>query len=135
MWTERNNPEFGKAGENEPARHLSMVSGDFIGTGGVMDSEGNNIGKIEQAALDLTKGCIAYVLFSVTGTMQYDTKLLAVPWKVFSFDQASGMFKLNIPRAKLENAPAYDEDNFPAQASDRWLTAIYSYYGFQPYWM
>jgi hypothetical protein len=99
----------------------------------VADRDGSHIGHIQNLAIDFENGCTAYAVLSVEGTMQYDTKLLAVPWQVFSFEPETSSFKINIPRAKLENAPEFDRNYKPERVNDTWLDAVYNYYGFPPY--
>ena len=105
-----------------------MCSGEWIGSSAVTSKDGENIGTIKQVALDLDSGCIAYAVLSVTGTMNYDTKVLAVPWSVFSFSPEERSFILDIPREKIENAPDYDSDKFPAGVNKRWLENMNRYY-------
>ena len=42
-------------------------------------------------------------------------------------------FVLDIPKEVLEKAEGFDKDNWPV-TNREWLSSMYSYYGYQPYW-
>ena len=39
-----------------------------------------------------------------------------------------------VDKAKLENAPGFDQDNWPDMADTNWGSKIHTYYGAVPYW-
>ena len=41
---------------------------------------------------------------------------------------------LDISKERLESAPGFDEDHWPAMADRRWATDVHAYYDVQPYW-
>lgn len=61
-------------------------------------------------------------------------KLFAVPWDALKVDEDRKCFILDVDKAKLENAPGFDKDNWPDMADQTWGTQIYSFYGRTPYW-
>jgi hypothetical protein len=84
--------------------------------------------------LDTPTGRVAYAVLSFGGFLGMGDKLFAIPWDQLSLDEENKRFVLNVNRAKLENAPGFDKDNWPDMADPSWGSRIYSYYGSHPYW-
>lgn len=44
------------------------------------------------------------------------------------------MLHPDVSREKLKNASGFDKGDWPDMANPEWGTAIYDYYGYEPYW-
>ena len=104
----------------------------------VFNSEGKELGKLEELMLDLDRGCIAYAVLSFGGILGMGDKLFAIPWEAMRLDTDRHAFILNVNKDKLKDAPGFDKHHWPEtdESIDRakWLSEVYTYYGYEPYW-
>lgn len=105
----------------------------FFGNG-VVNPQGEDLGKVEEIMLDIHSGRVAYVVLSFGGFLGLGDKLFAVPWDSLALDTNRQVFVLNVDRETLQNAPGFDKNNWPLTGDTEWLANIYKYYGFEPYW-
>ncbi len=114
----RDNPDF--------------LSADTIKGDKVVNSAGDDLGKIEELMIDLDDGRVAYAVLSFGGFMGMGDKLFALPWQALSLRLHEHAFTLDISRDVLEKAEGFDKDNWPTTRDE--LSSTYIYYGYQPYW-
>lgn len=100
----------------------------------VRNSEGQDLGEIEELMLDLDEGRVAYAVLSFGGVFGLGDKLFAIPWEALSLRPDEHAFVLDVEKKTLEQAPGFDEDNWPETADRRWMTNLYDHYGYEPYW-
>src|ERR1700756_4851143 len=100
----------------------------------VVNSSGEDLGKIEDIMLDVTSGRIAYGVLSFGGFLGMGDKLFAIPWSALTLDAANKCFVLDVPKERLENAPGFDKDHWPAMADRSWAREVHAYYEVSPYW-
>jgi hypothetical protein len=41
---------------------------------------------------------------------------------------------LDLPKSRLDEAPGFDKDHWPAMSDTSWADKIHDYYGAAPYW-
>jgi sporulation protein YlmC with PRC-barrel domain len=125
-------------GENmaEPklARDRNIVPARMVIGNNVVNADYEEIGKIEDLALDASAGRIAYAVLSFGGFLGMGDKYFAVPWNAFSFNLPMSRVVLNVEKKLLEKAPGFDKDNWPNMADATWGTGIHKHYGLTPYW-
>ncbi|MDQ2694397.1 MAG: PRC-barrel domain-containing protein [Pseudomonadota bacterium] len=100
----------------------------------VVNSQGEDLGKIEEIMLDMSSGRVAYAVLSFGGVMGIGDKLFAIPWSALRLDTANKWFVLDVPKDQLKNAPGFDKNAWPSMADRRWATDVHTYYGTRPYW-
>lgn len=102
----------------------------------VRNPAGKDLGHVEEIMLDVNSGRIAYAVLAFGGFLGLGNKLFAVPWDALTLDGEEHAFILNVDEETLENAPGFDEDNWPQamDGDDAWLVEVYDYYGYPPYW-
>lgn len=100
----------------------------------VVNPQGEDIGKVKELMIDLDEGRVAYAVLSFGGVMGFGDKLFAIPWDAFRLDTDRKAFILNVPKSKLENAPGFDKDHWPMTEDSTYITEVYTYYGYEPYW-
>lgn len=100
----------------------------------VVNSTGENLGKIEDIMLDVTSGRIAYAVLSFGGFLGMGDKLFAIPWSALTLDTDEKRFVLDVPKERLENAPGFDKDHWPSMAERAWAADVHAYYEVSPYW-
>ncbi len=110
-----------------------MDAATLIGDSVVNDG-GDDLGKIEAIMLDVTSGRIAYAVLSFGGFLGMGDKLFAIPWSALTLDTDQKCFILSVAKERLEKAPGFDKDHWPAMADATWATELHSYYNTTPYW-
>jgi sporulation protein YlmC with PRC-barrel domain len=107
----------------------STLEGDTV-----VNSSGEDLGKIEAIMLDVSGGRIAYAVLSFGGFLGMGSKYFAIPWAAFTLDAGEERFILGVSKDRLENAPGFDKDHWPSMADRTWATEVHSYYNVTPYW-
>jgi sporulation protein YlmC with PRC-barrel domain len=109
-----------------------FLSADSIKTDRVVNTAGEDLGRIEELMIDLDNGRVAYAVLSFGGFLGMSDKLFAIPWQAFKLRPHEHAFTLDIPRNILEKAEGFDKDKWPLTHEE--LSRTYTYYGYQPYW-
>ena len=95
----------------------------------VINSAGDDLGRIEEVMIDLVDGSIAYLVLSyggIFGTTLAD-KRFAVPYDAFRYqrgEDGKSSYLLDVDQAFLESAPGIDKDNWPDFASPQFDNAL-----------
>lgn len=112
-----------------------VLSADTMKGDDVKNTAGEDLGTIEEIMLDVDNGRISYAVLSFGGILGLGDKLFAIPWDALRLNTDDKAFYLNVPKERLENAPGFDDDNWPDFANREWGESIYSYYQVEPYWL
>ncbi len=107
----------------------STLEGDTV-----VNSSGEDLGKIEAIMLDVAAGRIAYAVLSFGGFLGLGSKYFAIPWSAFTLDAGKKRFILGVSRDRLENAPGFDKDHWPSMVDPTWAMQVHEYYDVTPYW-
>ncbi len=100
----------------------------------VKNSQGENLGMVEDFMLDLEGGRIAYAVVSHGGVLGVNQKLFAIPWSAFRLDSENHAFILDVDKEVLKSAEGCDKNNWPNVADRSWGQRTHEYYGATPYW-
>jgi sporulation protein YlmC with PRC-barrel domain len=100
----------------------------------VRNYQGEDLGTVEDFVLDLKSGKISYIVLSFGGILGIGDKWFAVPVSSLSWYPEGEHFQMKADKAKLENAPGFDKDNWPMMHDRKWGSEIHRYYGEKPYW-
>lgn len=100
----------------------------------VINPDRENLGKIEDFAIDLRSGCVAYAVLSFGGILGLGDKFFAVPMDALALDEDERVFILNVSKDKLKSASGFDKDNWPDMADEQWGREIHSFFGTRPHW-
>lgn len=115
-------------------QHPSVLSATTMIGDEVVNAQGDDLGQIEELMIDTEHGQIAYAVLSFGGFLGLGDKLFAIPWQALSLDADNHQFILNVPKERLEKAPGFDKNDWPQSADRQWLSGIFDYYGYEPYW-
>ena len=110
-----------------------LSCGSLIGTS-VKNRQGENLGDLKEIMVDTNSGRVAYAVLSFGGFLGLGDKYFAIPWDAFTVNTSDETLILNVDKERLENAPGFDKDNWPSGADHDYLTSIYDYYQYEPYW-
>ena len=100
----------------------------------VKNRQGEDLGKIEELAIDPQTGQIAYAVLSFGGFLGLGDKLFAIPWSALQPRHSEEVFLLDVDKEQLKNAPGFDKDKWPDLADRRWGAGVHGFYGARPYW-
>jgi hypothetical protein len=100
----------------------------------VINSEREDLGKIEDIVLDAWDNRAAYAILSFGGFLGLGDKHIAIPWEALSYDLTEKVAVLGIDRDRLRNAPGFNKDDWPNMADPVWGSQIYRHYGYEPHW-
>ncbi|HMB91940.1 MAG TPA: PRC-barrel domain-containing protein [Rhodothermales bacterium] len=106
----------------------STLSGDKV-----INNTGQDLGDIKDFMVDLDNGRIVYAVLSFGGFLGMGDKLFAIPFDALEVDLQRECFKLDVNKEILENAPGFDEDNWPTHPNYEFIDKVYTHYGYEPY--
>jgi hypothetical protein len=100
----------------------------------VVNSRGDEIGRVEDLLVDASRGRIACAALSFSGFLGIEGRWFGVPWQALTFDPRNGSFIFDVDRQTVENAPLFDRSVHESMDADsEWLRGVYIYYGHAPY--
>ncbi len=111
-----------------------VLSASTLAGDRVVNSRGEDIGKIDEIMIDTPTGRVAYAVLSFGGFLGMGDKLFAIPWSMLSLDEDHKVFPLDVDKERLKKAPGFDKDHWPDMTDRTWGTSVYQYYGASPYW-
>jgi len=130
---ETESERMARMGRTSGRKYPDFLPADTIKGEKVVSIAGEDIGKIEELIIDLQAGRVAYALLSFGEFPGLGGQFFAIPWQALQVKLHDHAFLLNIPKWTIEKAEGFDKDNWPV-TSREWLSAVYSYYGYEPYW-
>jgi len=125
---------IGKGAQSAEGPGPQVMDADTLIGDSVVNGSGDDLGKIEAIMLDVTGGRIAYAVLSFGGFLGVGDKLFAIPWSALTLDTDQKCFVLDVPTERLEQAPGFDKDRWPAMADPTWARDVHAYYNARPYW-
>ena len=108
-----------------------ILSSSTITGHNVYNLKDENIGEIKDLMINPNKSEIVYAVLSFGGFLGIGSKLFAIPLKALKFSDTDDTIRLDVNKEKLENAPSFDEDNWPMTADDDFVNSVNSHYGYQ----
>jgi sporulation protein YlmC with PRC-barrel domain len=108
-----------------------LMGADTLIGNDVYNRADEDLGDIKEIMLDVASGKVSYAVLSFGSFLGLGEKLFAVPWDALTLDTANKRFILDIDKARLENAPGFDKDDWPDMADETWAKSVHSYYGSQ----
>lgn len=91
-----------------------------------------NIGEIQDLMINLQTGNVEYAVLSFGGFMGIGDKHFAVPVQALNFVAEDNKIRVDINKETLQNAPGFDKENWPSEASPEFIQRVYHHYGYEP---
>ena len=115
------------------ASNLAFRASDLMDLD-VRNSSGATVGSVHDLVIDVESGKVRYVAVAYGGFAGLGDKLFAVPLTQFKAlkdtEDDVYYFSTNLSEEKMKNAPGFDEENWPAMASQtQWTQQVDKYYG------
>ncbi len=111
-----------------------IMAADTLEGNNVVNRQDETLGEITDIMLDVPSGKIAYAVMSSGGFLGIGDKLFAIPWHALTLDPKQKCFILDMSKERMEKAPGFDQDHWPAMANEAWAGDVHQYYGTRPYW-
>jgi sporulation protein YlmC with PRC-barrel domain len=98
----------------------------LIGTK-VRNNDGEDLGQIKDIVFDFASGDVTYAVLSFGGLLGLGDKYFAVPLQVLKVDMSNEECILNEPKARLQQSPGFDKNNWPSDIDVTWLSIVRRY--------
>jgi hypothetical protein len=97
----------------------------------VRNSAGQNIGHIEDIAIDAVTGDIAYAVLSLGGILGIGEHVHPIPWSLLEFDPDANGYLVSVSNDELGSAPSYSKSAFSnlRDNDESFPRNIFAYYG------
>lgn len=115
-----------QAGQRGPAMRASDLNGMEV-----RNAQNEDLGTIDDLVIDLQTGQVRYAALQSGGVLGVGGNLYAVPWNAFRLqrtDDDNYHLLLNATAEQFENAPGFDNDNWPNMGDPQWRTSNDAYY-------
>jgi sporulation protein YlmC with PRC-barrel domain len=101
----------------------------------IYDSNGKDIGELDETMIDVNGGRVAYVLVSHGGFLGMDENLYVAPIEALSISSYRNGYRLTVNAKILEQGPALHVERgiLPSRVSAAQLATLYQRFGVQPY--
>jgi hypothetical protein len=100
-------------------------------SGYLVRSPGDDVGCIEDLMIWTQSGSLQYAIVSLVGFPGTSNKLSPIPWRALDLNHEQRVFVLSVERAKLDNAPAFDEHQWPDFSDSSWSDEVHRHFGLQ----
>jgi len=118
---------------NQPMDIQHLRLSKILGTK-VEDAQGNDVGKLDNAMIDMQQGKVAFGIVSMRhGFLGMNRDFAAVPWTVLDLTSQPGIAKVNVDRDTLA-AASFNRDNFPNLADPQYGRQLFDRFHATPYW-
>lgn len=115
-------------------KHPIVLSSGALSKDKVINSQGDDLGSVEDFIIDTTAGRVIYAILSFGGFLGVGDKLFAIPWDTMDLNTDKHAFVLDVDKDRLKNAPSFNKTNWSDINSQDWARNVYNYYGQAPYW-
>jgi sporulation protein YlmC with PRC-barrel domain len=95
----------------------------------VRNSAGEDLGKIEDLAIDAETGRIQYAILSFGGLLGLGDRLFPIPWHRLTLSPSHDYLLVEIDKEILRHAPSFERDAWPPMAEAVWRRHIDDHYG------
>jgi hypothetical protein len=90
------------------------------------------LGELEFVVIDVPSGKIAYAVLVRGGVLGLGERLHAIPWEALEIDADQRRFVLDIRKERLDAAPGFDDEHWPAMTDAEWAAAIEAFHSSNP---
>ncbi len=105
-----------------------VISSDRVEGTAVYNQAGDKLGSIDELMIDKRSGQVRYAVLEFGGFLGMGTDRYPLPWNMLKYDTTREGYVVPLDKAKLDNAPRYDEDDSP-EYTEEYGTRVNGYYG------
>lgn len=111
----------------------SLISSDKVQGTSIYNSNGDNLGEVDDLMIDKVSGKVAYAVVSFGGFLGMGAQRRALPWSVLTYDTNRQGYVVDALDDTIRNTPAADSEE--TYADREWGTRLHNHFGVPPYWM
>lgn len=101
----------------------------------VFDTDGKEIGKVEDVVLDKTTNTIMFAAVGFGGFLGMGEKYHPLPWSMLDYEKDKGGYVVTATKEQLKQAPCDSLTELTEEdGATRMRTAAYDYYGAERSW-
>ena len=104
-----------------------IISSDKVEGTKVYNTAGDKLGSVDDLMIDKISGQIRYAVLEFGGFLGVGTDRYPLPWNMLKYDTSKDGYVVPIDKAKLEQAPRYDESELP-EYTPEYGRRVYKYY-------
>lgn len=104
------------AGAKQVSEMVGVVRASKLIGSPVRNTQAEEVGKIENIAIDASTGTVAYAVMSHGGFLGLGEKLVPIPWSQLRRTSDGEVFVLDIDDKTLDNVAGFDKSNWPSKA-------------------
>jgi len=98
----------------------------------------DEVGEIKELVIDARGARIPYVVISSGGFLGMGDKMHAIPWEAIRVQPDAGkdkaMLVVDLDKDRVLKAPEFKKDDWGRMSDRTWVSDLYTYYGYKPYW-
>jgi hypothetical protein len=112
--------------ENRKLIYASKINGATV-----RNAAGQNIGHIDDIAIDSVMGDIAYAVLSLGGFLGIGEHFHPVPWSLLNYEPGTNSYRVMLTNDELKAAPMYSKSTFAElrDSDENFPHNIFAYYG------
>lgn len=95
----------------------------------VRDTEGRDIGQVEDLILDASSGTIDFAIVKFGGFLGVGGTYHLIPWPKLMVDTERRTFRMNVTKEQVDRAPSFDKRHVPRTDDREYLDSVYQYWG------
>lgn len=144
-WRSELDKHFGATRSDDVARSAdpaamrrSMRASELMGKD-LHSPSNDEVGEIKELVIDVRGARFPYVVISSGGFLGLGDKLHAIPWEAIQVKpDAAGKDKdklvVGLAKDRVLKAPEFKKDDWARMTDRAWVSELYTYYGYKPYW-
>ena len=107
----------------------NLIASNKVEGTAVYGRDGDRLGSIYNFMVDKFSGKVRYAVMRYsTGFLGFGERYYPLPWKVLSYDERVGGYRIDMAERDLEDAPSFDRDSEP-RFSDDYNDRVHGWYG------
>jgi sporulation protein YlmC with PRC-barrel domain len=114
--------------------HTEAIRASRVLGTSVYNTEGTEIGTIEDVMLDKLSNGIMFAVIGFGGFLGMGEKYHAIPWASLDYDEDRGGYVVPFTKEQLQAAPSYSINDLTEDDGTTVRDASYDYYKVEPYW-
>lgn len=95
-----------------------VISSDKVEGTAVYSNAGDKLGSIDDLMIDKRSGQVKFAVLEFGGFLGMGTDRYPIPWRVLKYEPRLEGYVVPIEKARLENAPKYQDDDIPPYDSE-----------------
>jgi sporulation protein YlmC with PRC-barrel domain len=105
-----------------------VISSERVEGTKVYNTAGDKLGSIDDLMIDKRSGQVRYAVMEFGGFLGMGTDRYPLPWNMLKYDTSMDGYVVPIDKAKLKDAPRYDDNDRPSY-TEEYGTRVNDYYG------